>query len=89
MKTNFPLLAMWSAIAQGTNGDVVASPRHSLKKARNYFSFILSTSESAEKFVIKMRALARHACDEHAHEVACFSLNCCALVSRKGLVTRD
>ena len=31
INTSFPLLAMWSAISQGTNRDVVASPRHSSK----------------------------------------------------------
>ena len=36
-----------------------------IEKARNYFSLILSRSESAEEFATKMRALARHARDEH------------------------
>ena len=32
IKTIFPLLVMWSVIVQGTNKDVVASPRHSSRK---------------------------------------------------------
>ena len=36
-----------------------------IEKARNYFSLILSRSESAEEFATRMRALARHACDKH------------------------
>ena len=36
-----------------------------IETARNNFSLILSQSESAEQFMTKMRALARHARDEH------------------------
>ena len=57
-------------------GDVVCHcSRHStgcgclndkfIERARNNFCFILSMSESAEEFATKLRALARHACDEH------------------------
>ena len=37
IRTLFPLLAMWSVIAQGTNRDVVASPRRSLKRLETTF----------------------------------------------------
>ena len=36
-----------------------------IKKARNYFSLILSMSESAEEFATRIKGLARHARDEH------------------------
>ena len=36
-----------------------------IERARNNFSLILSISESAEEFATKIRALARHARDEH------------------------
>ena len=36
-----------------------------IEKARNYFSLILSRCESTEEFATRMRALARHARDEH------------------------
>ena len=36
-----------------------------IERARNNFSFILSQSQSAEEFATKMKALARHAHDEH------------------------
>ena len=36
-----------------------------IEKARNYFSLILSMSESAEEFATRMKGLARHARDEH------------------------
>ena len=36
-----------------------------IKRARNNFSLILSRSETAEEFSAKMKALARHARDEH------------------------
>ena len=36
-----------------------------IEKDRNYFSLILSRSESAEEFATKMKALARHTRDEH------------------------
>ena len=39
-----------------------------IEKARNYFSLILSRSESAEELATKMWALARHAHDKHGLE---------------------
>ena len=36
-----------------------------IEKARNNFSLILSMSESAEEFAVKIKALPRHARDEH------------------------
>ena len=55
-------------------GVVICSRHHSgcgclsdnfIERARNNFSFILSQSQSAEEFATKMKALARHAHDEH------------------------
>ena len=63
---------MWSAIAQGTNRDAVASKTF-IEKTRNYVSLILSRSKSAEEFATKMKALARHVRDEH--EVGVTSTN--------------
>ena len=40
IKTLFPLLAMWSVIAQGINRDVVASPRRSLKRLEITFRIV-------------------------------------------------
>ena len=39
--------------------------KHLIERARINFSLILSKSQSAEEFAAKMRALARHASDEH------------------------
>ena len=39
-----------------------------IEKARNYFSLILSGSESAEEFAAKIRAQPRHVHDEHEWE---------------------
>ena len=36
-----------------------------IEKAQNNFSLILSMSESAEEFAVKIKALPRHARDEH------------------------
>ena len=42
-----------------------------IEKARNSFSFILSTNESAEMFATKINALAKHACDVHKWDNGC------------------
>ena len=36
-----------------------------IEKARNYFSLILSNSESAYEFAEALKMLPRHACDKH------------------------
>ena len=47
-----------------------------IERARNNFSFILSQSQSAEEFATKMKALARHARDEHEWDQLCSCGKC-------------
>ena len=53
-----------------------------IERAKNNFSFILSMSQSAEEFATKMKALARHARDEHERDEGRCDFTClkCAVV---------
>ena len=67
----YPSIATAKCNCYGTNHKSGCGCLHKdfILRARNNFSFILKTSQSAEDFSNRLRALPRHVCDQHEWEV--------------------
>ena len=62
---DFHRLIQWCVIVRNDTPGC-GCQKHFIEKARNnYFSCILSNSESAHEFAEALKVLPRHACDEH------------------------